>query len=545
MDYKIKLEYKGMGKQAGQQRQRAIQASQKAIDKKTGAPASDKALISSIQKLISSNKALENAINKMSGKGGGGGGGSSGGGGGGSAGRAGGRLGGGSIKSGGIAALGLAGFVIQKINQIGNAYIEKTSQQAGSVGIGGFRHGRGMYDAAGIGAGAKAYGQAYGKYVDKYNITKGGAAETALNIGGIHGLSAEDTMRTAGQFRRAGADYSRAANIGSGMGLGTELPTLLNGMAGILTDAVKNGINTSDMSKDMAQEISSLTMATPGKSVDAAMNIIKSNQGVREGVASGKMKSMQGLYTFKASQDMLMEKLNKEGGIEDFEKQGSIYGDQGSKLREARNKGNMSFDQLMQMDPNMAMFLQRKVAGEGGPELTKRAFKLGLDSFGGDIQKFAGPALGQGWVGSQSDLETQAKALKSPKVRPDTEQERAMYAFLNKGRKGPALGGYEAQGAKDIADRAKEVQGGITGRNIGRQNARDDLLLKWGETFADQSMKMEKQMINLANTMGGTAVEGVTLFAKAASGAADALSKAKSWIDKAWGSAKDTIYDTK
>jgi hypothetical protein len=68
MDYKIKLEYKGPGKQAGgsaaSARKQAIQASQKAAEKKpgSGGPEVNKDLINSIKKLIESNKSLEKNI---------------------------------------------------------------------------------------------------------------------------------------------------------------------------------------------------------------------------------------------------------------------------------------------------------------------------------------------------------------------------------------------------------------------------------------------------------------------------------------------------
>jgi hypothetical protein len=72
MDYKINFEYKGIGKQASGMRQKAIQA-QKTAEKQGSAtaPTSNKELISTLHKLIESNKNLASAI-KSGGSGGGG-----------------------------------------------------------------------------------------------------------------------------------------------------------------------------------------------------------------------------------------------------------------------------------------------------------------------------------------------------------------------------------------------------------------------------------------------------------------------------------------
>ena len=73
MDYKIKFEYKGIGKQATQARQKAIQA-QKTAEKKPSGGSSisqNKELVSAINKLVESNKRLEAAVRRSAGMGGG------------------------------------------------------------------------------------------------------------------------------------------------------------------------------------------------------------------------------------------------------------------------------------------------------------------------------------------------------------------------------------------------------------------------------------------------------------------------------------------
>ena len=132
MDYKIKFEYKGIGKQAAGIRQKVLQ-SQKSATTKAGTTANTgretisslKTLNSSILKLITSNKELARSI------GGGGGRRPPTSGDGDPASR---RGFGGSAGFGRIFGMAAIGFAIQKINQIGNAYIQRTSQQCQKSG---------------------------------------------------------------------------------------------------------------------------------------------------------------------------------------------------------------------------------------------------------------------------------------------------------------------------------------------------------------------------------------------------------------------------
>lgn len=509
MDYKIKFEYQGMGKQVAVARQRALQVSKKAIGGTSSSSSaresisSLRTLNSSINKLINSNKELTNAIKRSSGLGGGG------------SPRSSLKLGGGSAGFGGIgasipilgAAIATVGFTIQKINQVGNAYIEKASQQIGNVGIGRFQRGRGVYTGSQMGAGMKSYGMATGKFLQK------GAKpnKTALDVGAIYGLSAEETLRTAGQFKRAGASYKEAVFGGAGAGIQAELPTLLTGMAGIFTDAVREGINTSSMSKDMAQQISAIALKTPSKSIEAALNIVKSFQGIQKQISGGKIGSAQGLYATKAAQSMLMERLTGEGGADyrsKLLKQGFISEKQATAM--SGLKKGAGFEELLQNAPSVAMPLLRKFTAESSPaELQKRTIGLVKKSFGDTPegrQRFYDFATSQGWAENQSQLETLM---------------------------GVGEGGFDMKkGQKIIKQKAKGVEQSAAGMAVKRVQQRESMLFDFGASFAKQSLAIEKSMLNLARKAAPMATSAIESLGDAAMKAAQGLNEIKGNYNK-------------
>lgn len=494
MDYNIKFEYKGIGKQASGIRQKVLQAQKKGASAATGVSQAGgretisalRTLNTSIQKLIASNKELTRA-----GKGAGAGSGAG-------AGRGGaagiGRMGA-SIPILG-AAIAMLGFTIQKVNQIGNAYIEKMSQQLTTVGIGGSgRRGQGIYTAAQMGAGMKAYGTATGKFVSG----KQGPNQSALDMAAIYGLSPAETLQTAGQFKRAGGNYQQAAYMGAGIGIESELSTMMTGMAGILTDAVRDGVNTSDMSKDMARDLSAFVMATPGKSVEAAMNMVKSFSGVKKQVAAGKMGSYQALETTKASQQMLMEKLTGDKGtsyIKKLQEGGYINEKQSERMQSGLKEGS-KFKDLLKIAPKAAFMLTRKTAAEAGaPQLLQRTMqnikgKWGKGAEG--FQRFTDFARSQDFSLSDANIKTAW----------DTE-------------KITVPGDVALKGAKGIKGRAAKVRGGPEGMAAQKYLEMENLLLGAGKKFADTTLEMQTAMLNVARTAAPYAVKGITELGNAA-----------------------------
>jgi hypothetical protein len=489
MDYKIKFEYKGIGKQASAKRQQALQAQRSASEKKSSIsqPSVNRELLTSIKGLNASIKQLITSINKGGmGRGGGGGGGGIGRGFGGGAG-----IGGigASIPIAG-AAIALAGFTIQKINQIGSAYIERTGMQKGSAGIGGFRRGQGMYNASEMGAGMRSFAGTSGKFSNGVRPDK-----AALDIGGIYGMSASDVLGQAGTFKRAGANYSGTAYQGAGMGIQSELPVLMTGIAGVLEEAIKNGINTSDMSKDIGREISNLAMNTPGRSVDAAMNMIQSFKSVKSMTERGKMgESLEGMYTAGATKEMLSKNIGQSGYLERLTSSGMIS--------EKQKKA------LSGLGPNAKYEdIQRAIGATGAHTLFKNAAQeAGPDKLMMNTMRNIQKQYGTGAEGFQM-FSTIADQLGFS----DNQSQR-----LSKWK--------SAQGnIMDVSGKGKAMLGGMSetllsgdvGQGVLKERRHENMIFDYGSKFADTSIKMEVAMLKLAEKAAPAAISALAGLEKA------------------------------
>lgn len=504
-DYKIKFEYKGLGKQAGGIRQKVLQ-SQKGAKREvpssgsrdTQVIGSMKALNTTLLKLVASNKSLENAVKKSTGFGGGGGPGRRLPGGGGSGGAEIGRIGGTLPLVG--AAIAALGFSVQKINQIGNAYIEKAGQQVGNVGVAGFKRGAGVYNAAQMGAGMKAYAMKSGQFANKKRPSR-----SALNIGAAYGMSSQETLGTAGTFARAGADYGTVAAQAAGRGIQTDVPSLLTGIGGLLEEAIRAGINTSDMSKDIGKEMTALTLKTSGKSAEAALNIVKSFSGVTTQVGKGKIGNLEGLITTQATQNMLVENLtgkNKASYLDRLSEEGMISDSQRQKL--SGLKADTGIEGVQKAIGVASTFaLTKKTARE-----TDKAKMLRKTM-----------TIRKGMFGRSPEAMHRAMNLYSTQGGALTEDQ-FLAAWKTESEGEPI--DVSKQGKRLIGKRAKDVEISNAGIAVKRQVKRENLVFKYGASFAKASLAMEEAMIKIANKAAPTAasaIEGLAVKIKSLSAA--------------------------
>lgn len=503
MDYNIKVKYDGAGKQFASARQRVIQAQKAAEKKGTTTPiGANRDLLNSIQKLIDSNKKLERAILKISGTGLGGGGG------GGSSGLANsgsgiGRIGAGIGMGvgGGIAAIG---FAIQKINQVGNAYIQLAGQQIGTVGMGGFRTGRGVYGSAEMGAGMAAYAKGTGKfargparmvhktYRDEKNIlrTRSGYKfspgvdvdtenmRAIRNIGAVYGMSASEVYGQAGTFKRAGGDYAKAAAIATDAGIQSDMPILLSGMANILEEAIRNGLDTSEMSKDLEKGFLSLTRFSPTKSVESAMSIVKTFRSVSGQVAAGKFGSYEGMKAAQASRNILMRNLGNEKYVQNLLQKGIISEDQAKKIQ-GMGKG-ATYTQL-----------QKTIGNAGALSLLTHTASTAKDA---EILKES-MRITQGQFGSST--EAKQKAYFVYKGLGGVLQQQQYYTAWDEA-KSPELKYNKAKGMKTIKTDARATLGSSAGMAKAKMQMEEGMLLKHGPKFAEVSFLLEKNLLSLA-----------------------------------------------
>lgn len=519
MDYKIKFEYKGIGKQAATARKQAVQASQRAVDKKSGTtPGINRELINSIQRLIDSNKNLEKSIKDMvsvskAGLGGGGGKKTTGGvfGGGSGSGLSGvGR----SIPIAGI-PIAIAGFAIQKINQIGNSFIQLAGQQAKTVGYGKFQRGAGMYGSAEMGAGIAAYvksaGAQMGTEVDK------GESKKIRDIGALYGLSAEEVYGQAGTFKRAGGSYTRAAAQAVGGGIGSELPVLLQGMSGMLEDAIRNGLDASDMADNLSKGLTDLTNVTPGRSAHAAMQMVQNFQSVKQSVAEGKFGSMEALYAGQVSRNLLMQNLQNPNYVEKLQKQGLISEKQAGKISKMGKTDD--YNKLMEsISPLGAQTLLQHTAATTDPTTLMRGIiEQAQQTYGKDaegFQRFQAIASQMGFSQKMPQIRAQWNLAAG---RGTTEDVATM----------------EKLGVKKITKGAERVQASEAGMAITQQLGRESLQLGTiAQNFAKTSLALEQTIQGLVKSIEPTPAQ-INSFKETLSSAGSALSGFKDSLDSA------------
>lgn len=526
MEYNINFKYKSGGGTASSgmgavtsARQRAIQASQRSAQVGTVKPdENSRKLVDSNIKLTTSILKLNQSVtmltavmkNRPVGGGGGGVG---------TAPILGGNSGNSGLGSVG-AALGyvgvpvaLAGFAVQKINQIGNAYIEKVSQQKGTVGVGGFRTERvGAYLGPEVSAGMKSYGMATGKFADEKYISgykknketgkreavydfKQNLDPMAVKVGTIYGLSAEEVGRQSGQMARFGQSYGGIAGIGASAGIETELPRFTQAIASELEEAVKKGINASDMTSDIGEEVAKLTANTRTQSVEMALNIIGKTKSTKESAAKGQISGMESLMTWKAGESKLMEQLQgkeKNNLISKLEEQGLLEKGEADKLRTGDvSKGGAINSQYI-----------RQVIGQGGYSSLVRDTVSGMS--GGESARRSMLEVQKVW-GTGTKAFRQWNAM-YPSMGGDLEQNEvlAMWKTAQDPRKfDKVVGGEKIK--KQFAAVEK------TAPMLGVQKAQmmDDLLYKYGNSFATASLKMEKELIRMADALAKTAIPAI------------------------------------
>jgi hypothetical protein len=521
MDYniKVKAEGGGAGKSAGGgavkgldeikgMRDQAVKASQKqqtpgtsvfqGQEQKKLTDATLK-LFSGISKLIpglsglnTSIKAMEKSIkdntkSKPSGAGGGGGGGSG--------------TGGGDSSSGlgavGSAAgylgvpIAVAGFAIQKVNQIGNAYIEKVSQQKGTAGIAGMQWGReGAYLAPEVAEGVKAHRMASGSF-------KGEVDKSAFQVGTIYGESSQTIGEQSGTFARYGASYGDTVKQGLGYGIETDLPKLMAGVASEMEDAVKNGVNSSSLSTDIGEEVVSLTAHTQTKSVDMALNMINKFAGTKEAAAMGQVGGINELMSWRAGQDKMIEGLNdtsiakgkkvskKDETIKQWEDQGLITKEQGETLRGSQNLDMATLRDTVGQS-GVAMLTKNTISGMG----TAEALRSNITQW-------------QGTFGSGPEGMAKAHALYSQNGgNMDTNQFSA--AWMN--ARNPEMKDLKSGGDRILKKKYQETEGSAALLGVKKQAQMDNLIYERGAAFAESALAMQKAMIDVADTLAGKVI---------------------------------------
>lgn len=222
-----------------------------------------------------------------------------------------GRMGGALPIAGAI--LGAFGYAVSKVMQLGRASMAKVLEQRGAAGVAGFHRG-GRY--------TEVFSAAeFGQYLRERRMAAG-----RFEAGGARG-SREGTEYAGGAVTRAplsiratalfgtGSEFARTAGLmdisarlrgrtgeqdlsnvirstyrGRGertRGIGTELPFLLREITSSMEDAVRNGVDASNVARDMATEMVQISRVTPGGQVRSSQQLQRSMIDIQQQAARG------------------------------------------------------------------------------------------------------------------------------------------------------------------------------------------------------------------------------------------------------------------
>jgi hypothetical protein len=476
----------GVGSDVSAIRQKAIQA-QKNTEKNSNVSMSAmKDLTSTMKALIQSNKSLIEHLKRSAASGGGGGeGGPKGGASRSLASNAAGAMGGGAL-------LALLGFALSKSNMIGQAYISTAAEQSKNVGMGGFRTGRGMYTGSEIGSGMKSYSSSSGRFANNASVNG-----SAIQVGNIFGLSADEALGQAGKFDRAGANYTNAVNSGAGAGIQTQLPMFISAIGDQLEESVAAGIDTSTMSKSISEDMAALTAATKNQDVRTAMAFVNAMKGVKEAGGKGQITNIDQLMAYKAAQSKVLSSVNQEGpkggmAIEDMLKKGDISSEAAEKLRAMRGSGKT----ITEADFNNVSNGGLGFAVSGRMQRQSEQTTL-EDVASGYLNLYKGAGSKQAQLNGAFSL---AQSSGSQLSRQMLESVMGL---------GDARAGLDKdKGASLIGAKDDQVTGSASGISVSLINAQTNLLLKHGDAFASATVKATKSLLELADNVA-TATEKI------------------------------------
>lgn len=491
MDYNIKFKYEGAGGKSGGSnsmktafatRQKVLQAQrQSGLKPNENTIGVSRELVSSIRKLIASNKSLEQAIKSQSGRGPGPGPGGPGGGMprhtfGGS-----GNLGGmgAAIPLIGAAVAGM-GFAIQKINEIGTAYIALISQQAGTVGVAGTHTGRrGMYLQTEQGAMERAYRMSTGLFGPAGQQVPQGAVQ----VGSIFGMGGAEIGGLSGTFARARGNLGSSAEIAMGAGIETEMPLFLQGMASVLQEAITAGVNQSDLADDLGTRIAAITNASPTNSVTMALNILRNQRAVQQQVAQGQVSDYEQLMSYLSAGEAINARLanpeQRDEYINELLNSGVLSEEEvrNAMMQAAMENRPMTLADLESQSPTIGPILRRMYSETGAPDqqaLTVQAHQQNLGAGPEGLRRYM--SLNTTNMG----IRETATLWNTPNQLPP---------------------GTQQQGAQALQQRFTQTEESAPFLGLQRDAARQELLMGAGPGFADAALTMEQGMILLAQAL--------------------------------------------
>lgn len=382
------------------------------------------------------------------------------------------------------AALAISGFVVSKISEIGNSYIDKISEQTKTVGVAGMQRSAGTYMASEVGSGVKAYAMSSGKFANGKNPYD---ETTALQMGAIYGQSADEAFGTAGTFRRAGVDERHAVATMMGGGIETQLPTLLSSMAEEMETAVKNGFDASAMAKDLPESLTKLTMASRTKDVNFAISTARAAAGGKSSASKGQIEDADSLFTWRAGQKKMVENFNDQKYIDEEVKAGTLSqakADSLAAIKAKRKGGKVTYQDLEAgLGGELATAYNMKTVG-GMNDAEIQQYKIN------EIRRMVDPTGKR----DKSDAFA-ATALTAASLNMDTNGINGVEALMGMNTQKPDM----SKGGAKLDKKYNETMGSEpVSLGITRNQERENFQLDHGNDFAKVSMALEKGMRDLA-----------------------------------------------
>ena len=404
----------------------------------------------------------------------------------------------GGILKGIIAGAGAAGgYVVSKIHQIGTAYMEETSKQRHSVGVGGFRWGQGLFHGEEISAGMAAYGKMTGKFSNEV-----GPKEKAMQLSNVYGTSLEETMKQAGIFDLSGASkgaYEKTANTVAGLGIQSQLPTLLSAISDHIEEGVTAGFNKSNVAEKMGARMAALTMLTQSKNVGTMLNAVKSMSGTKEAVSKGNVNDLESLMGWVGSERDIEEKLKNPATRMQFLKESKAEGlFQGDEYERYIKKGDFTTKGINEVTGGyLPAFIKQNVG------------KMGTDQYGHNIVK------GMGGMDVRGKALTLGKNLsdiimyenyREPLEKVNKQIDPRTGAPIGGGRRSAGIGreappdvnsDVNSRGARALRQQEKYVEG--VSRGVALDVEKANMVFKYGAKFAEMTDEMTRAMMKFVD----------------------------------------------
>jgi len=404
------------------------------------------------------------------------------------------------------AVLGIVGYAVKKVMDIGEAYIAKASQQVTSEGVGGFRGGgMGPWLAAETGQFYKAARMQGGQFNE-------GVKNTAAigNFAHLFGLGGQEMGQMIGTFGRSTRRRTSSGEVIGGIGEGeeafsravltarkggieTELLPMMQGITSALEDAVKDGVNASNLATDMAKELATAQKLAPATSVKALMATQQSIMGLQGQVAGGQFGSPAGYMMFRSGSEMWKRDEKFMLRARDA---GLLTGD----LIESARQGE-------KLNPNIEravtqMYLEEKPLSAR----TEYAQQI-LRQFGGVTEGEIN--TGQISAAKRAQVMSLAQTYGFQGFETPAKAGKLIDLALGIGSTETGPGKYVSPGATSTDLMSAEVSSlaaGKTGRGaVGYEQTKEGALLGMGAPFAASAVNLQKTMLGSAQAMSDLA----------------------------------------